>query len=395
MTRVHPPISSGLFSETRVNLFEDTASFIRARQPDEPAYLMCPTLLKKQSLRIQSGFPGLTSFAVKANPHPEVIKRLYESGILAFDVASLAEIKLIYNNFPGAVMHFNNPVKAANAIEQAYYNYGVRSFVIDDFEELKKLHYTLGEDEKVEIGIRFKIPLDLAAYDFTAKFGASESEAVKLLTNLASHGYQTSLTFHPGSQCEDPAAYAAYIRSAASISRKANTTISRLNVGGGFPASYKKSPAPSLESYFSTIKSTFDECFAHTGTRLLCEPGRSMVAESCTLLTRVIHRRRNNTLFLNDGIYGGLMEQMLVKLKLPTAVWRDGRRHVAETARFQLYGPTCDSLDELPQTTLPKDLQAGDYIEFGCLGAYGSSTATGFNGFQSEDYHLVSRQTVF
>jgi ornithine decarboxylase len=86
---------------------------------------------------------------------------------------------------------------------------------------------------------------------------------------------------------------------------------------------------------------------------------------------------------------------MLIKIRLPIAVWRNGKRLTQDPAFFQIFGPTCDSVDELPKTRLPNAIQTGDYIEFAYLGAYGSSTATVFNGFNSNTYLKVLEQTHF
>ncbi|MCB1754643.1 MAG: type III PLP-dependent enzyme [Gammaproteobacteria bacterium] len=394
MTRNHPPLQVALTNGSKT-VYDDTGHFIEACRPEDPVYLFCPSVLEKQSQRIQDGFPGLTSFAVKANPQPVILDSLSQSGIQAFDVASLEEIKLVHRQVPDAVMHFNNPVKQTTAIEQAYRDFGIRSFVVDDFAELTKIQSIVGDDTNLEISVRFKIARDEAAYDFTSKFGASKTEAIKLLQAVKAAAYRPSMTFHPGSQCKNPDAYADYIQAAAEISRLASVPLYRLNVGGGFPARYLENTLPSLELYFETINNAFAAGFAGSQTRLLCEPGRCMVASCCSLLTKVIHRRDNGSLFLNDGIYGGLMEQMLVNLHLPLQVWRNNSPLVGETGTFELFGPTCDSVDKLPTASLPLDIRAGDYIEYGCLGAYGSSTTTGFNGFRSDTYRLISKQTDF
>jgi ornithine decarboxylase len=57
----------------------------------------------------------------------------------------------------------------------------------------------------------------------------------------------------------------------------------------------------------------------------------------------------------------------------------------AEMVPFSFYGPTCDDMDHMAGPfLLPADVQAGDYIEIGMLGAYGCAMRTGFNGFTSE-----------
>ena len=57
---------------------------------------------------------------------------------------------------------------------------------------------------------------------------------------------------------------------------------------------------------------------------------------------------------------------------------------------FTVWGPTCDSLDVLAhKPILPMDIGQGDWLEFGLMGGYGSSTATVFNGFTSNRYVFV------
>ncbi len=377
-------------------VFNNTAHYISTQNPQEPVYLFCPDALIKQSHRIQAGFPGVVAYAVKANPRAEILSTLWSSGVDTFDVASIEEIKLVLNHLPHAILNFNNPVKSSHAIYQAWTLYGVKSFVIDDQAEFEKIKSIVGKSNQLEVSVRFNIPYNKAAYDFTNKFGATEDEAVNLLKRIKEQGYKTALTFHPGSQCSDPTAYEHYIHAAARITKKAKIRIDRLNTGGGFPVRYRENPAPPLRAFFSAIQCSFKQCFSDTDTKLICEPGRSMVAQCCSLLTRVIHRRQDKrTLFLNDGVYGGLMEQMLIPLKPPVITWRGKQQLTRNTKTFVIFGPTCDSLDKLPGLPLSDDINEGDFIEFGCLGAYGSSTATHFNGFQSEIYKMVLKTSRF
>ena len=394
MTGAHPQLNR-LKNVRNFHEWTDCGALIRDRNPEQPVYLYSESTLRKQVHRFSADFPGLVTYAVKANPHPAIINTLLDCGIGAFDVASIEEIRQIRAQAPDATLHFNNPVKSAVAIAEAWEKYAVRSFAIDDSKELNKIRAIAGKDPFTEISVRFCLPDNSAAYDFSSKFGAETEYAIQLLSMVAESGYKPSLTFHPGSQCEDPFQYARYIQAAATIAHNAGLELFRLNTGGGFPARYLNSRAPALGVYFQAVQDSFKHFFAGTNTQLLCEPGRSLVAYSCSLLTRVIHRRNNKTLFLNDGVYGGLGEQLIVNLKLPAAVWRDGQRLRGQETEFTLFGPTCDSKDTILEIQLPVDTKVDDFIEFGLLGAYGSSTATTFNGFRSENYIPVATLTDF
>jgi len=119
----------------------------------------------------------------------------------------------------------------------------------------------------------------------------------------------------------------------------------------------------------------------------LSEPGRALVAEGVSLVTQVI-MRRDNELFINDGIYGSLSEPGASdgKVHFPVRAHRaEGREFDTETQPFKLFGPTCDGADALHVPfDLPADIQIGDWIEFGMLGAYSLANRTSFNGFYPE-----------
>ncbi|MEZ5774492.1 MAG: hypothetical protein R3D33_07275 [Hyphomicrobiaceae bacterium] len=118
---------------------------------------------------------------------------------------------------------------------------------------------------------------------------------------------------------------------------------------------------------------------------LECEPGRGLVAISTSLVARVkLVKRASGEVYLNDGIYGGLLEWSQARALRPAhRVMRvGGTAPAGEVGQFTVYGPTCDPLDVLPGgLVLPVDIAEGDYVELGPLGAYGVATATRFNGY--------------
>ena len=371
--------------------YQGVSEITRAMKPLEPAYLFSESCLHERVQEFKQGFPGAISYAVKANPEPRIIRALAARAIEHFDVASLGEIKAVRSLCPGATLHFNNPVKPLEAIEAAYHHYRVRSFALDERAELDKIQQATGGDRSVLYSVRFRLAHGGASYDFGSKFGTSPEQAADLLRDVVRCGARPALTFHPGSQCTDPQMYYRYLYEAARIIRLAGVNIEQINVGGGFPEYYDKSPAPALGSYFETIKRGLVENFSRA-PRLMCEPGRAMVASSVSLLTRVIHVRDDGrTIFLNDGVYGGMQEQSIVDLHLPVRVWRGGRALAGESITCHVFGPTCDPVDRLSrEIELPRHLQTGDYLEFGLLGAYGSATSTRFNGFCSTRYFNVA-----
>ncbi len=361
---------------------------------ERPIFCISPDSLKRQAAVFLDGFPGEVSYAVKANPSDEVITALHAGGIDVFDVASTVEMATVRRLCGDVTFHYHNPVKSRAEIATAWHTFGCRRFAADCREEISKIAQITGHSSGVEIAIRFRLPsVKASVHDFTTKFGVGEDEAVALVRFAVLNGFVPVLTFHPGSQCTDPHAWTAHIEAAARITRSAGISLGRLNVGGGFPARYAASAAPVLGTYFQVIREAVAAAFGDTAPELECEPGRALCAGSVSLLTRVkLVRGASGDVFLNDGIYGGLMEASQAPSLMPWfRVIREGKvLGAGATREYTIYGPTCDPLDVLPhKLPLPADLREDDVIEFGGIGAYGNATSTRFNGYGEADVALA------
>jgi ornithine decarboxylase len=369
--------------------FEDAATAACELQPDAPVFCFSAGQLRERAQIFIKGFPGLVTFAVKSNSSPQVIRVLSESGVNAWDVASVHEMAMVAKEVKNPVFHYHNPVKSRREITDAYKLYNCKRYVVDCREELAKIADIVGRDKDIEIAVRFVLPYDrgASAHDFSTKFGAPDYICVELLKKVVELGYTPLLTFHPGSQSKEPQTYVRHIEAAARISRTAGVPITKLNVGGGFPANYVLSTAPEPAVFFKIIQEAVVKCFEKDQRPALeCEPGRGLVATCMSLLTRVkLVCTDGDDIFINDGVYGGLMEYMQVpELKPPFRVIRNGKVIEGAAKSFKVFGPTCDPLDVLPhRLDILSTLQEDDYIEFGSLGAYGLATMTNFNGYGS------------
>ncbi|WP_116654196.1 type III PLP-dependent enzyme [Pelagibacterium sediminicola] len=370
--------------------YANTAELIATQEPDYPSFLFSERLLVDAIKAFQSGFDGLLTYAVKANPSPHILSIMHREGLKAFDVASNTEMALIEKYAPGAAMHYNNPIKSRREIQRAYEDHGVRSFTIDHVAQLDQLAAVVPPSEDIEVTVRFKAGKALKSYDFGTKFGVMEDGAVSMCTLTKAMGYSTSLCFHVGSQCEDAYAYERHIAAAGRIARASGIELKRLNVGGGFPAPYITSTAPPLDVYFETIRAAVADTFGSSRPQLIAEPGRGLSTGSTALLLRVKHVRGEQSVYVNDGVYGSLMEAMILEFMPPLRVWRGDKIVTGETWDFKIFGPTCDSYDVMPQTfLLPEAIAEDDYIEFGLMGAYTQASLTDFNGFDRRDLYWV------
>jgi ornithine decarboxylase len=237
-------------------VFEDAAAIARHVQPEEPLFCFSATALQAQLEVFRNGFPGLISFAVKSNPSREVIATLAEAGLSHWDVASVHEMAMVHSVTPDAVFHYHNPVKSRREIADAYHKFGCRRFAVDCREELQKIADITGSDPSVEIAVRFVLPRERtsSAHDFSTKFGAPEHIAAALLQDARARSFAAMLTFHPGSQSRDPQVYVRHLEAAARIAEAAGVKVGKINVGGGFPATYPHSaPVTGLDGFFAAI----------------------------------------------------------------------------------------------------------------------------------------------
>lgn len=359
-------------------IWQTREAYLRQYKPDLPVAFFDPAVLTDTARMFQQGFPGLVTYAVKANPAAPVMRQLIAAGITAFDVASPVEIDLVRGLLPDATLHYHNPIRSVQEIRHAV-NASVHSYSVDRMGELEKLLAQI--PDACEISVRLKLDLDCSAYNFGAKFGADADACVALLRRVMDSGHIASMTFHPGTQCTDPQIWAAYIGEVAAISKRAECKLHRLNVGGGFP-SHRWGAQPDLAPIFAMIKTSIAQYFFDHTPKLVCEPGRAMVADSFSLAL-CVKTRSDSTLYLNDGIYGGLAEfRDIGHIERYKVVSAYNLPHIGDKIDFHVFGPTCDSLDQLSAPLpLPNDIQEGDYILFENAGAYTHSIATRFNGY--------------
>jgi len=362
------------------DIWNSPTDYLAARHPDHPVHFFAPAILQAKAQVFVAGFNGMVTFAVKANPDPMVISNLVAAGVNGFDVASPNEIRLILDVAPQAALHYNNPVRSRKEIQFAV-NSGVKSYSVDGFNELAKL-VEIVPPKEVELAVRFKLPVSGADYDFGDKFGAVPEKAIKLLQSVQKAGFTPALTFHPGTQCEDPQAWETYIIEAAKIVQASGIHIKRLNVGGGFPTRMNGN-TPNLQQFFDLIKNTVEKAFGENHPPLICEPGRALVAESFVHVTRVKSVNDDGDVFLNDGIYGGLSEFPNISAsRKHEVVTSTGVVKSDQMRPARIFGPTCDSIDVLPgKYNLPADIAEEDYILFHSMGAYVNGVTTDFNGY--------------
>ena len=376
--------------------FKSVEELVNQLRPDKPVYCIRKKSILSASKFFQKKFPGKILYAVKTNPHPEVIKTLLKSGINQFDVASVEEIKAVRKFDQVSKCSFMHTIKSREDISEAYFKYGVKTFALDTKDELIKIIESTSNAKDLELFVRVAVSNEHAEIDLSKKFGAINSEAAGLLRLVKQHSKKIGLSFHVGSQCMHPISYSKGISEIANIIKKTKIVPDYLNIGGGFPTIYPDLIPPSLESYFDEIKKGLENLKIEKLPEIICEPGRALVAESGSTIVRV-NLRKKQKLYINDGTYGTLFDAGTPNIVFPSKMIKDNSNKIIskKLTAFDFYGPTCDSMDYMKGPfLLPNNIKENDYIELGQLGSYGLTFRTQFNGFYSDKIYEVEDNAI-
>ena len=374
--------------------FKSVDEMVSQLKPTDPVYCIRKKSIQLASIVFQKKFPGKILYAVKTNPHPEVLKTIIESGIENFDVASIKEIQEVKNINPKVKCSYMHTVKSRNSIKEAYFKYGIKTFSLDTKEELIKIIETTNEAKDLELFVRVSVSNEHAEIDLSKKFGAANSEAVGLLRLTKQYSKKIGLSFHVGSQCMHPISYEKGIKEIGNIIKKTKIVPDYINVGGGFPTIYPDLVPQSLENYFKVIRESLKNLKLDKLPKIICEPGRAIVAESGSTIVKV-NLRKKQKLYINDGTYGTLFDAGVPNIVYPSRLITDGRVVSKKLTSFDFFGPTCDSMDYMKGPfVLPNNIKENDYIELGQLGAYGLTFRTHFNGFFSNEIYEVEDKPI-
>ena len=374
--------------------FESVDKIVDELKPVNPIYCIRKNSINTACNWFNKNFPGKVLYAVKTNPHEEVIKEIKNGGIDKFDIASIEEIKIIKKIVPDAECFYMNTIKSREHIREAYFNYNIKNYALDTKDELLKIIEATDNAQDLNLFVRISISNEHAEIDLSKKFGALSSEVLGLFRLTKAHSAKVGLSFHVGSQCMHPISYTKGIGEMGNIIKKTNIIPDFINIGGGFPTIYPDLRPQSLNNYIFEIKKALNNLKLEKQPVLMCEPGRALVAESGSTIVKVVLRKKQK-LYINDGTYGSLFDAGFPNIVFPARMIQNGRIISKKLTAFNFYGPTCDSMDYMKGPfILPNNIKENDYIELGQLGAYGITFRTKFNGFFSDQIFEVEDKAI-
>ena len=325
-------------------------------------------------------------YAVKANPAPEIIRTLYRAGA-SFDVASLAEFMLVYDNikhltakeqqdFIWDKIVYANPTKAKETL-QALDQYKPL-VTYDNLNELRKIKQYAPH---AGVALRLRVPNTGSMVELSSKFGCDPGEAVDLIEEAFRIGLVVEgLSFHVGSQCTNFQNFVQALNMSAAVIQEAKARgheIKILDIGGGFPVPYNRHVKP-FSALARKINAEIDRLFPKD-MEILAEPGRFVVATAATSVARIIGkavRDGKTCYFIDDSVYHTFSGIIFDHCPYHLKAFKKGPTEICA-----VFGQTCDGLDTISQSEELPDLEIEDLVYSENIGAYSSASATWFNGF--------------
>jgi len=358
-----------------------------ARKEGTPVVVIDHNVVRANYKAFHQHLPRVQAYyAVKANPDPAIVRSLYQIGA-SFDVASLAEFRLVYENIKALPAQeqqdfiwdkiiYANPTKPRETLEALDQYKPLVTF--DNLNELKKIKRFAPHAGVV---LRVRVPNTGSVVELSSKFGADPSEAVTLIQAAFDLGLVVEgLSFHVGSQCMNFENFVQALNISASVMQEAQARghkIKILDIGGGFPAPYHRD-VESIEVLARKINAEIDRLFSKD-TEIIAEPGRFVVASAATSIAKVIGKARRDgktCYYIDDGVYHTFSGIIFDHCQYHLKAFKRGPTEICA-----VFGQTCDALDTISLSEDLPDLQLDDLVYCEAIGAYSNASATWFNGF--------------
>ena len=358
-----------------------------AKQHGTPLVVIDHDILRKNYAEFRRHLSKVQCyFAVKANAEPAIIRTFYKVGA-SFDVASLPEFMLVYDNikhlpakrqqdFIWDKIIYANPTKPKETLLALVRYKPLVTY--DNLNELKKIRQYAPHAGVV---LRLRVDNTGSQCELSSKFGCAPGEAVDLILAAFKLGLVVEgLSFHVGSQCTNFQNFVQALNTAAAVmqeSRSRGHEIKILDIGGGFPAPYNRHVKPFRE-LARVINAEIDRLFA-PDIQILAEPGRFLVATAAISVARIIGkavRDGKRCYYIDDSVYHTFSGIIFDHCQYHLKAFRKGKTEICA-----VFGQTCDGLDTISQSEELPDLEIEDLVYSENIGAYSSASATWFNGF--------------
>ncbi len=373
-----------------------------AEQFGTPLYVYSEQALTQAYRAYETAFSGsrpLICYAVKANSNLSIIKHFAQLGS-GFDTVSGGEIaRVLAAGGDASKIIFSGVGKSVVEIEFALKS-KIKCFNVESLPELDRLNEVAGKlGVKAPISLRINPDVDAKTHPYIStglkanKFGIAMTDAERAYQHAARlpHLNIIGIDCHIGSQLTDLSPLVAACERLLPLIDQLTAQgihLQHIDLGGGVGIVYKDEQVPDLQAYAHAVQTLL----AGRDLQLILEPGRSLVGNAGTLLTRVefVKHNEDKNFVIVDAAMNDLMRPALYQAYHHI-------ENVAESTQPEItadiVGPICETGDFLAQ-----DRQiaaaAGDLLLVRSAGAYGASMASNYNTRPRAAEVLVSGDTV-
>lgn len=367
------------------HLYTDLADLYKT-----PLYVYDGDQIQRNFKAFQKAVSELNSkvyFAVKANSSVAILSLLKSVGAGA-DIVSGGELqRALVANIKANDIIFSGVGKTDEELLLAM-KHSIGQINVESGAELERIsELAFANNLKCSVALRINVDVDPGSHEKistgqkSTKFGIglNEGQAEDYYQKIISHPNlnPAGLAVHIGSQLTrlEPfeKAYKVLLNFANYL-RGNGFDVPCLDLGGGFGIDYKTNTNPDFSEYGKMVSSLFQ----NQGYKLGFEPGRSIVANSGSLITKVIYVKNgiNKRFIIVDAGMNDLIRPTLYEAyhRIDNLQERGDHRELSD-----IVGPICETGDYLAKDRMMPPVEAGDYLAVRGVGAYGAVMMSNYN----------------
>ena len=358
-----------------------------ARKYSTPLYCYSLKTIRENILNFKKTFRNvnqLSCFAVKANPNKVLLTEIGKLGLGA-DVVSIGELmKALKSGINPNKIVFSGVGKTSEEI-----NFAIQKKILlinaeskSEILEIEKIAKI--KKKKVNIGIRLNPNIDAETLSQIStgkkenKFGVSEKIFLELMTYVKNSNYLKlkCLSVHIGSQILNHKPYEKMLKVIQKIIYKTKFNFEYIDLGGGMGIDYEKNNKKlNLKKYALYIKKFLKK----NRTKIIFEPGRSIIANSGYLISKVIYIKEGNkkNFIIIDAAMNDLIRPALYNAKHKIIPVK--KNSTKSDKYYEFVGPICESTDKFSTLKKFQKLNEKEFITICDVGAYGMSLSSNYN----------------
>ena len=358
-----------------------------AKKFGTPAYCYSLNKLKlniRNFIKYFRSINPLLCFSVKSNSNFQILKEINKMGMGA-DVVSKGELIMALKTgispkkivFSGVGKTFDE-LKFAIDKNILLINSESES-EINQIEKISKI-----KKKKIDIGIRLNPNIDsktlkkISTGKKEDKFGLTEINFLKAINKFKNSKYLNirCLSVHIGSQITDHKPYAKMLKVIGSVIKKSNHNFDFVDLGGGMGIKYNKETKKlDYKKYNSIIKNFLNKY----RTKIIFEPGRSIIGDTALLLTRVLYIKKTSKInfVILDAAMNDLMRPALYGSRHEIMASIKSKKMIRKKHEF--VGPICETTDKFLSVPKFQTLREKDILAICDVGAYGMVLSSNYN----------------